>query len=194
MFVCVDCKSEVENLVPRSKKCKSCYSKYLKQWRKDNLTKERSNQYYKNHYSNPENREKHHIRTNKYVSENREYYQEYNKKWFQDNKESRSEYQKNKRLLDNMYKISSNVRTRINNAVKTFILDKKDKSLELLGCNIKEYIIYLESKFAPEMNWDNYGNYWEIDHIMPLSKGGSFHFTNTQPLTINENRSKGNRI
>ena len=41
------------------------------------------------------------------------------------------------------------------------------------------------------MNWDNYGSYWEIDHIKPLSKGGSFHYTNTQPLTVKENRRKG---
>ena len=44
------------------------------------------------------------------------------------------------------------------------------------------------------MNWGNYGTYWEIDHTFPLSKGGSFHYTNTQPLTIEENRSKGNKI
>ena len=194
MFICTDCKSEVENLIPRTKKCKVCYSNYLKQWRKDNLTSEKSKQYYKNYYSNPKNKEKHLNRTNKYASGNRKYYQEYNKKWFQDNKESRSEYQKNKRLNDSLYKISSNVRTRIHHAIKNFNLDKKDKCFELLGCSIQEYIIYLEQKFTPEMSWENYGNYWEIDHVIPLSKGGSFHYTNTQPLTVNENRSKGDKI
>jgi 5-methylcytosine-specific restriction endonuclease McrA len=44
------------------------------------------------------------------------------------------------------------------------------------------------------MNWDNYGVDWEVDHIHPLSKGGSFHYTNTQPLTIEENRSKGDKL
>ena len=44
------------------------------------------------------------------------------------------------------------------------------------------------------MNWDNYGKMWEIDHIFPLSRGGSFHYTNTQPLTILENRTKSNNI
>ena len=43
------------------------------------------------------------------------------------------------------------------------------------------------------MSWENYGIYWEIDHIKPLSKGGSFHYKNTQPLTIPANRSKSNK-
>jgi 5-methylcytosine-specific restriction endonuclease McrA len=51
---------------------------------------------------------------------------------------------------------------------------------------------YLESQFTTDINWENYGIYWEIDHIKPLSKGGSFHYTNTQPLTISENLSKSN--
>jgi len=46
------------------------------------------------------------------------------------------------------------------------------------------------------MSWDNYGRdeYWEIDHIIPISKGGSFHYTNTQPLSIEENQKKGNKL
>ncbi len=34
----------------------------------------------------------------------------------------------------------------------------------------------------------------EIDHIHPLSKEGSFHYTNTQPLTVKDNRIKSNKI
>ena len=44
------------------------------------------------------------------------------------------------------------------------------------------------------MNWENWGIYWEIDHIIPLNKGGTFHFSNTQPLTITNNRKKSNKI
>ena len=44
------------------------------------------------------------------------------------------------------------------------------------------------------MNWNNYGTYWEIDHIYPISKGGSFHYINTQPLTVLENQVKSNKI
>lgn len=34
----------------------------------------------------------------------------------------------------------------------------------------------------------------EVDHIIPLSKGGKHHENNLQYLTIVENRSKGNKI
>jgi hypothetical protein len=94
--------------------------------------------------------------------------------------------------VDMEWTILRNMRIRFRNALtKGF---KTGKTIELLGCNIKEYIIYLEQQFDGGMNWGNYGKYWEIDHIHPLSKGGSFHYTNTQPLSISENRSKGNKI
>ena len=57
----------------------------------------------------------------------------------------------------------------------------------------KNYIDYLENKFTTGMSWDNLGE-WEIDHILPVSKGGSFHYTNTQPLWMRENRQKSNKL
>ena len=44
------------------------------------------------------------------------------------------------------------------------------------------------------MTWDNYGSYWEIDHLKPLSKNGSFDYTNTRPLSVTENRKKYNKL
>lgn len=34
----------------------------------------------------------------------------------------------------------------------------------------------------------------EVDHIIPISKGGLHHQDNLQYLTIHENRSKGNKL
>ena len=57
----------------------------------------------------------------------------------------------------------------------------------------------LESLFDDEMNWDNYGKYWEIDHIIPLftfdfsnpiNISKAFNYTNTRPLSIEKNRSR----
>jgi len=74
---------------------------------------------------------------------------------------------------------------------------------ELLGCNYDFLMGWLQCRFEKEMNWDNYGSVWEIDHIIPLSqfnlsdeneKKICAHWTNLQPLTIYENRSKNNKI
>ena len=79
--------------------------------------------------------------------------------------------------------------------ISVILKNKKiDRTIEFLGCSPKEWVVYLEKQFDSNMNWENYGTYWEVDHIVPLSKGGSFHYTNTQPLSVTENRSKGNRV
>jgi hypothetical protein len=96
-----------------------------------------------------------------------------------------------KRRKDPNTKLKEALRARIYNNMRN---NKNNTSLEYLGCSIDEYKIHLQNQFTPEMNWENWGSYWEIDHIVPLSKGGTFHFSNTQPLTITENRKKSNKI
>lgn len=93
---------------------------------------------------------------------------------------------------DMEWTLSRNIRIRLHHALKNNF--KSGKTLELLGCSIKEYALYLEQRFDKNMNWGNYGTYWEIDHTIPLSKGGSFHYTNTTPMIIAENRSKSNKL
>ena len=70
-----------------------------------------------------------------------------------------------------------------------------------MGCNVEEYALYLEEQFDGNMNWDNYGEYWEIDHIKPIDAFdlnseeelySAFNFKNTQPLSKIENRVKSN--
>lgn len=75
----------------------------------------------------------------------------------------------------------------------------------LVGYSCEDLMIHLESQFTPEMNWDNYGSYWWVDHIIPVS---FFEFkkiedigfkqcwaiTNLQPLEKMANIQKGNKI
>ena len=80
--------------------------------------------------------------------------------------------------------------------------EKLDRSVEYLGCTIEFYKEYLESLFKPDMNWQNHGTLWHIDHITPIkfedpdieTVKKRLHFTNTQPLYATENMSKGNRF
>jgi 5-methylcytosine-specific restriction endonuclease McrA len=100
-------------------------------------------------------------------------------------------YNKNHRKNNIDIRLREAIKVGINKKIKTLESNKINK---YLGYSIKEYKLYLEQKFTDKMNWENYGDYWEIDHILPLSKGGSFHYTNTQPLTVTENRKKGNKL
>jgi 5-methylcytosine-specific restriction endonuclease McrA len=70
---------------------------------------------------------------------------------------------------------------------------KGQQTLELIGCSRQEFIDHLQKQFTPEMNWENYGTYWEVDHIISLSKGGTIRWDNSRPLIVSENRKKYNK-
>jgi len=70
--------------------------------------------------------------------------------------------------------------------------------------NVEELKNHLESQFAPEMTWNNYGTLWHIDHKTPLSWFKiqdendeklriAWGLANLQPKTAIENLRKGNR-
>ena len=147
------------------------------------------------HYQN--NKEKYKENSKNWQSNNPKKTKHIIKKYRQSEKgiANRKKYRKKEYDLkynkDMEWTLYRTIRIRLHHALKNNF--KSGKTLELLGCSIKEYLLYLESQFTKDMDWENYGIYWEIDHIKPLSKGGSFHYTNTQPLTVHANRSKSNK-
>jgi len=119
------------------------------------------------------------------------------------NKEKRKKYirtYQQKQRLNKSYKIKDNISRRIRSAING---KKNHKTIELLGCSIKQLKIHLEKQFKNGMSWDNYGLYgWHIDHIKPCSTFDltdveqqkiCFNYTNLQPLWAEENLSKGNK-
>ena len=117
------------------------------------------------------------------------------KEWYLNNIEHCREYTRNytreRYNNDEEFKLLALLRSRMSRYLSS---NNVETRVEFLGCSPKEWKLYLEQQFKDNMSWDNHGIHWEIDHIIPLSKGGSFHYTNTQPLTITENRSKGAKI
>lgn len=116
-------------------------------------------------------------------------YQKINYKWLSD-----------KIKFDINYKLKSNLRTRINIAIKRNY--KSGSAVKDLGCSIEDFKKYIESKFQEGMSWNNYGK-WHLDHIYPLSKVNLTdkeqflkvtHYTNYQPLWAIDNIKKGNKI
>lgn len=193
--------------------CKSCIKqdtinrkKYRKQYNKINNSK------IKKYYEL--NKEKYLEQRNEWIKNNKERIKELSKI---NNKKKTKEQIKDNNIKQKKYKVEwskfqykNNIQFRLTTILRCRLLsalvsktNKFKSALVLLGCSIEEFKQHLESQFKPEMNWDNHGSYWEIDHIQPcisfnlidpLEQAKCFHYTNMQPLTINENRTKKDKI
>lgn len=133
------------------------------------------------------------------------------KKYKQDNKEKFKIYRKNNRhkmvIWERKYrenpsvKIVQNLRSRMYKILVN--KDKSDNTLNLIGCSVNFLKNWLKFQFKYGMNWENYGSYWQIDHVNPCSNFSlnnekeqreCFHWTNLQPLESFKNNSKNNKI
>lgn len=102
-------------------------------------------------------------------------------------------------------KIKQNLRKRVNSFIEN--REGKNMYLKLLSCD-KEFLIkWFEYHFKldehQEMNWDNYGDYWHIDHVTPCAsfdltnedhQKQCFHWANLSPVLKEYNLSKGAKI
>lgn len=97
-------------------------------------------------------------------------------------------------------RIAHNLRGRIRQVLKG--IAKVDSTEQLTGCTFLQLKNYIESKFLPNMTWDNYGQ-WHIDHIKPCAsfdltqesqQKECFHYSNLQPLWAEDNISKSDNV
>jgi len=134
---------------------------------------------------------------------NKKYFNEYCYNHYHTKKELYRNWERNKLKTDFSFRIKKSII-----ALIYFHLNKNNEyknhhTVEYLGCTIEEYKSYLEKLFTQEMTWENYGTYWEIDHIKPIDSFNlsdpkelfeCFHYTNTQPMFWKDNRIKSNKI
>lgn len=93
-------------------------------------------------------------------------------------------------------------RSLINYYLKKNNINKIHKTNEYIGCNIEEFKNHIEKQFKENMDWNNYGILWNLDHIIPLSYNfpsiedviKRMHYTNIQPMICDKNFSKGKNI
>ena len=73
----------------------------------------------------------------------------------------------------------------------------------LLGCDYNFIKSWLQSQFTDEMNFENHGSLWHIDHVIPCNKFNildetdqlqCFNWSNLQPLLASKNLSKKDKI
>lgn len=193
-----------------------CVNCYQKEWRKNNLEKvKKTRRKYKINYP-----EKVKISIKKWKNENSEHTKEYNKKWTIKNAEHIKIYSKNYRIknaekiheyrrkyyLDNPEKVKNwakNNPDKRRESHRKWHKNNPDKSREkslkrrgydapengiikkVINENVLKYGI-IRCEKCKEPCPDNF----HIDHINPLSKGGSSNYNNLQILCAKCNREK----
>ena len=125
----------------------------------------------------------------------------YNKLRSQTNKIAAAAYKKVHRNEDPLYKMSTNLRSRLWVALKAKPWQKNNHFADYIGCSLEGLKDHLEKQFTIGMDWDSYGERgWHVDHIIPLASATTIeemyklcHYTNLQPLWWDANLSKGDR-
>jgi hypothetical protein len=192
--------------------CKLC----LKLFRNQNHNKDKKREYNKlynlNNKDSIKNQRREYRKNNKDIISKRNleyrllnkdelnsYRREYRKNNIIKERLYQNNYTKIRLKEDSNYKILTNLRNRIYQALKG--VKKSSKTQDLLGCSIDFLKLYLEKKFQDGMNWNNYGK-WHIDHIKPCASFDltdieqqkiCFHYTNLQPLWAIDNIKKSNK-
>lgn len=108
----------------------------------------------------------------------------------------RNKYRREKRNPNS--RIAAGLRARLRVAIRREY--RAGSAVRMLGCSIRQFRKWLQSKFLPGMTWQNYGR-WHIDHVRPLSSfnlrdarqlAKACHFSNLQPLWAEDNLRKSN--
>ena len=109
------------------------------------------------------------------------------------------EYKKNRRIDDKTFVLNETLRKRVWRCVK----NKKNHSIEYLGCDLNHYKKWIEFTMENDMTWENYGKKWNIDHVIPINKFDlenndeakkAFNWKNTCARYSSENFAKGDNI
>lgn len=147
-----------------------------------------------------ENKEKVKARSKAYRQKNAEAIRQRKREYAQKNREKIAQSIRNRRLKNPIARLSNSMRR----GVRRYLVEDQKQNLssfQIIGCSKEQLVAHLESKFRDGMTWSNYGRYWHVDHIVPLSSAKDTdevlrlcHWTNLQPLTAFENISKGARI
>lgn len=119
-------------------------------------------------------------------------------------KKRKNELESIKAATNPFFKLNRNMRSRINNSLRSNGSKNGRKWEGLVGYSTQELKKHLEKQFIPGMTWENYGE-WHIDHIIPVS---AFNFSkpedidfkrcwalkNLRPLWASDNISKNDRL
>jgi len=212
---CTDCRKEYMKMYKNKNKEK--IQKTGKEYYQQNLAtiKEKQDNYRKTHKTNAKEYKK------EYYAKNKEMICNLTKKYKENNREkviiANIKYRKenaekitnSRRILrqkyseDPRFRIMHNTQSRVRHYLKSNGQTKNIKTEELIGCNNQYLKEWLEYQFDDTMSWNNYGQYWHIDHVKPCNSYDAtchddlkecFNWRNMRPLKGSENISKSSKI
>jgi hypothetical protein len=120
-------------------------------------------------------------------------------------RERRRNYVRKRRQSDPSYHVASVVSNAVRKAIKNQGTTKGGSTFSALPYTPSDLVEHLEKQFDETMTWENYGDYWEVDHIYPQSLlpydsldhpnfQKCWALDNLQPLEKSENRAKSNKV
>lgn len=142
-----------------------------------------------------------------YDASHKENIEQYQASWYQKNKlavlAKHRIYKKEKYASNIIFKLHVNCSSSIYQAMKS--AKNGSSILKFLPYTMEELKIHIENQFDNKMNWNNYGSYWQIDHIypqslLPYSSMTDENFvkcwslSNLRSLEASANRKKFNKI
>jgi hypothetical protein len=213
--------------MPITKLCTSCQEHkeltyyYKNKARKDGIDvycKECSKARRKKRLSTKEGKAKHNADAAKWREANRDKFNETQRNYRERNKEKiaakrvstesreyNREYMQDRRK-DPTFRMRCNVSRNVSFALRRTKGSKRgDSVFRHLPYTPSDLVEHLESQFDDKMSWDNYGDYWHVDHIYPQSllpysslEEENFQkcwaLENLQPLEATENMKKSNKV
>lgn len=156
-------------------KCQICERKYGREYNREN----------------PEIREK-------WVAENIDHLHDLQAKWYQKNKVHVLMKNRERFLTDDHYRVTVEMKKKLNGQLR-----RATFSAEFCGTKVSLIKQWLEYNFDETMNWDNYGTYWEVDHVIPTSWydltqqseiDNCYDWKNFSPLSKSDNQEKSNSV
>ena len=106
----------------------------------------------------------------------------------------RYQQMKARMAADPQFRAQQNLGARFRQLIK----NKPQGGLQrIVGYSYADLKRHLERQFDDEMSWENYGSYWEVDHILPVKSfnlpdeaAACWALTNLRPLHKQKNRQK----
>jgi len=129
---------------------------------------------------------------------------EYQKLYKELNMENFREYHKNYVMnrynTDINFRLSMNLRGRLNKALQGN--SKSDHTMNLIGCDLDFFKTWISFQFYDNCEWNNYGFWWHLEHVKaccsfnledPEEQRKCFNWKNLTCLRADKNIIKGGR-